>query len=54
MPAINIPVEERLMHEIRVRAALQGLTRREWIRRALEEAAEAAPEQKAEPQAVAQ
>jgi hypothetical protein len=45
MPAINVPIKEELLHSIRLQAARERLTRREWICRALEQAAREAAEQ---------
>jgi predicted DNA binding CopG/RHH family protein len=46
MPAINVRIEESLLYEIRVQAARERLTRREWINRALAQATRQAAEQK--------
>jgi hypothetical protein len=46
MRSIRVPVDEGLMHEIRVRAAQARLTRKEWVRLALEQAARETAEQK--------
>jgi hypothetical protein len=51
MRNIRIPVEEDLLHEIRIKAAQARLTRRDWVRKALEQATRE-PEQERQPEVV--